>query len=138
MQSDQDQHNANDKSNRDHFAHERGVVFLDLRFDKRIQSAVNLGHWWLLPATLITQGASGVLLFWANGLIWPNFRNGNVEVVEKGWDWGKSRRTLAFDLASCQNTGERATSTSDAAADSNSFQARTTFSYPCFPLQRAA
>jgi hypothetical protein len=56
------------------------------------------------------------------------FRNENVEVVEKGWDCGKSRRPLAFDLASWQNTGKRATPTSHAAADSNSFLARTTFS----------
>jgi hypothetical protein len=43
-------------------------MFLDLRFDKRIQSAVNFGHCCVLPATLIAQGPLGVLLFSANRL----------------------------------------------------------------------
>src|SRR5208282_6174206 len=44
MQSHQYQHNTNDNSNRYHLAHERCMMFLDLRFHKRVQSAVNLGH----------------------------------------------------------------------------------------------
>jgi predicted adenine nucleotide alpha hydrolase (AANH) superfamily ATPase len=68
MQPDQYQHNTNEDSNRDHLANERCVMFLDLRFDERIQSAVNLGHGCFLPATLIAPRASGVLLFQANRL----------------------------------------------------------------------
>jgi hypothetical protein len=43
-------------------------MFLDLRLDKRIQSAANLGHCCFLSAILIAQGASPVLPFWANRL----------------------------------------------------------------------
>jgi hypothetical protein len=66
MQSYPNQHNTNDKSNRNHLANERCMMFLDLRFHKRIQSAVNIGHSCFLPATRIAQGAWGVLLFPAN------------------------------------------------------------------------
>ena len=45
------------------------MMFLDLRFDEWIQSAVNLGHCCFLPATLIAQRASGILLFRANRLL---------------------------------------------------------------------
>ena len=65
------QQETNDGSNRDHLANERCVMFLDSHFDKRIQSAVNLGHGCFLPTTLITQGRSGVLPFPANRLPVP-------------------------------------------------------------------
>jgi hypothetical protein len=69
MQSHQYQHQSNDDSNRDHLANERYVMFLDLNFEKRIQSAVNLGHCRFLSATLIAQRPSRVLLFRANRLL---------------------------------------------------------------------
>jgi hypothetical protein len=54
---------------RDHLANERCMMFLDLRVDKWIKSAVNLGHCCFpFSATLIAQRASVVLLFWANRL----------------------------------------------------------------------
>ena len=68
MEPYQYQQETNDGSNRDHLANERCVMFLDLHFDKRIQSAVNLGHGCFLPTTLITQGRPGVLPFPANRL----------------------------------------------------------------------
>jgi hypothetical protein len=49
MQPDQYQQETNDGSNRDHLSNERCVMFLDIRFHKRIQSAVNLGHCCFLP-----------------------------------------------------------------------------------------
>jgi hypothetical protein len=45
------------------------MMFLDLNFEKRIQSAVNLGHRCVLSGTLIAQGASSVLLFRTNRLL---------------------------------------------------------------------
>ena len=64
MEPYQYQQETNDGSNRDHLANER----FDLHFDKRIRSAVNRGHGCFLPATLIAQRLSGVLLFPANRL----------------------------------------------------------------------
>jgi hypothetical protein len=69
MQPNQHQQYTNEDSSRDHLANERSMMFLNFRLEKRVQSAVNLGHCRFLSATLIAQRASPVLLFSAKRLI---------------------------------------------------------------------
>jgi hypothetical protein len=45
MQSQQYQHNTNDKANCDHLANERCMMFPNLHLDKRSHCVVNLGYW---------------------------------------------------------------------------------------------
>jgi hypothetical protein len=74
-------------------------MFPNLRFDKRIQSAVNLGHGSFLPATLIAQRASRVLLFSANPLLVLAKLEHWEHVVQEGTGKDLNMRTFASRCA---------------------------------------